>query len=229
MTEEKKKTWRRSRVGRINKPQTSTLRFTVADAIADPEQKIYRPINRIFRNNVVWYTRIAHGLKMELSEAVNIAYLKTYENLLARDDKSEPIGIAYVVACAYFHLINEVRRMTHSGRDKAVASIDEMIEKNEGKENVAATATYDTDRTSYRELVALIQRELEECPIRPESRDRLRALFFEGKSAVEIARENGVTRQAVHEVAHVFRKHLVAKYGGKNEIWNLFMQGVGES
>lgn len=228
MAEEKKKTWRRCRIGRLDKPSTTTHRFTVADAIADPEKKIYRPIAKYFRSNVVWYTRITHGMKLEMDEAVNMAYLKLYENLRARPDQSEEISLAYIVACAYFHLLNEVRRTTHSGRDKGIVSIDDMIDKNEGKENVEATATYDTDRTSYRELVALLERELEACPIWPKSKDMVRAIIFENKSAVEIAREKGITRQAVHEPVYIFKNYLLRKYGGRAELWNLFMQGVGK-
>lgn len=228
MAEEKKKTWRRCRIGRLDKPSTTTHRFTVADAIADPEKKIYRPIAKYFRSNVVWYTRITHGMKLEMDEAVNMAYLKLYENLRARADQTEEISLAYIVACAYFHLLNEVRRTTHSGRDKGVVSIDDMIDKNEGKENVEATATYDTDRTSYRELVALLERELEACPIWPKSKEMVRAIIFENKSAVEIAREKGITRQAVHEPVYIFKNYLLKKYGGRAELWNLFMQGVGK-
>lgn len=228
MTEEKKKKRRACRIGRLDKPSTTTHRFTIAEALADPEKKIYRPIAKYFRSNVVWYTRITHGMKLEMDEAVNMAYLRLYENLRARADKTELISLAYIVACAYFHLLNEVRRTTHSGRDKGVASLNEMIDNYDGKECVADAATYDTDRTSYRELVALLERELEACPIWPQSKDMVRAIIFDGRSAVEIAREKGITRQAVHEPVYIFKNYLIRKYGGKAELWNLFMQGVGK-
>lgn len=226
--EKKKKTWKRSRIGRLDKPSATTHRFTVADAIADPEKKIFLPICKYFKYNASWRTRIIYGLKLEMNEAINMAYLKLYENLRARADKTELISTAYIVACAYFHLLNEVRRTTHSGRDKGISSLDEMIDNYEGKETVEAAATYDTDRTSYRELVALLERELEACPIWPKSKEMVRAIIFENKSAVEIAREKGITRQAVHEPVYIFKNYLIRKYGGKAELWNLFMQGVGK-
>lgn len=228
MAEEKKKTWRRCRIGRLDKPSTTTHRFTVADAIADPEKKIYLPICKYFKSNVVWHTRIVHGLKLEMNEAINMAYLKLYENLRARADQSELISVAYIVACAYFHLLNEVRRTTHSGHDKEVLSLDNIVDNITDGGDIMEASTYDTDRTSYRELVALLERELEACPIWPKSKDMVRAIIFENKSAVEIAREKGITRQAVHEPVYIFKKHLLKKYGGKTELWNLFMQGVGK-